>query len=348
MKYYLLLLLLAFDLLSCEKEEIGNVNTLSGSLAGSGFFLLNEGNYMSGNGSLSFLPGDGSILHNDIFQAINGRPLGDVANHCLVKGDTCFIVVNNSGKVEVIESSTGRSLKTITGLVSPRQITKVSNHKAYVSSLYSDQISIIDLESCELKGKISMRRTSEAILLSSGKVFVSNWASGKEIIVINPDTDQVIDSLVTGAEPESMVVDGDGKIWVLCTGGYSGKYNPELVVFNPADLNIIKRIVFSPGNNAPSSLVINNKRDSIYYIAGHVWSMNTGSTELPSNPLIRSEGRTFYRLCISPSNGNIMVTDARDYQLPGYLLVFSPGGNLKKSYKAGIIPGYICFKEKGN
>jgi len=41
---------------------------------------------------------------------------------------------------------------------------------------------------------------------------------GNSIRVIDLETEQVIRTITTGLEPESMVLDCNGKLWVLCTG----------------------------------------------------------------------------------------------------------------------------------
>src|SRR5665648_62997 len=102
---------------SCTK--ISN-NPTGSFLTGSGVFILNEGNFRWGNGSLSFYSYDSSKIYNDLFHTINGRPLGDVPNSMKTIGDKAYIVVNNSGKIEVINSNTLESLTTINGLISPR------------------------------------------------------------------------------------------------------------------------------------------------------------------------------------------------------------------------------------
>ena len=148
-----------------------------------------------------------SKVTNDLFYTVNGRPLGDVPNSIIINGDKAYIVVNNSGKIEVVDSTTLASIETISGLISPRYMTVINDNKAYVSSLYSDSVAIINLTNIAISGYINLRRTSEAITLVGNKAFISNWAGGKEVMVINTITDKLIDSIAVGIEPESMVVD---------------------------------------------------------------------------------------------------------------------------------------------
>ena len=156
---------------------------------------------------------------------VNGRPLGDVPNSMEIFGDKAYIVVNNSGKIEVIKKSNLESVKTITGLISPRNIGFVSSSKAYVTSMYSDSLIIINLTDNSISGYIDLRRSSESIVIAGDKAFVANWVGGNEVMVIDNTTDEVVDSIEVGIEPESMVFDRNNMLWVLCNGGWmQGKF----------------------------------------------------------------------------------------------------------------------------
>jgi len=142
MKNLVKIIILPLILTSCLKSP--NSENLNFTFTG-GVFIVNEGNYRAGNGSLSFYSYDSSKIFNDLFQSINGRPLGDVPNSMAIRGNYAYIVVNNSGKIEVTNQATLVSVATITGLISPRNISFINDYKAYVSSLYSDSVAIINL-----------------------------------------------------------------------------------------------------------------------------------------------------------------------------------------------------------
>lgn len=332
----------------CTKNDPGPVNddTTGQFLKSKGFFVLNEGNFNSGNGSLSFYSYDSSKLYNNVFFNVNSRPLGDVPFTMIISGEKAYIVVNNSGKIEVVDKKTISSLKTITSLISPRYILPVNSNKAYISSLYSDKVTILDLESDTVSGYIDIRRTSEAMLLKGDKAYVSCWSSGNEIMIINTITDEVIDSVEVGQEPESLVLDKTGRIWVLCSGGYTGESNAELIAINTTTDEVEKRIAFPSDGSYPSSLQINKTGDTLYYINRSVWSMNIASSSLPDQPLLNASGRLFYKLGIDMTKGEILVTNVVDYQQKGYLLRLSARGSLIDSSKTDIIPGSVCFKDK--
>ncbi|MGE5420115.1 MAG: YncE family protein, partial [Chloroflexota bacterium] len=199
---------------------------------GGGAFVVNEGNFLGGNSSLSFFSYDSLEVFNDLFSSNNSRPLGDVANSMVNFGDNGYIVVNNSGKIEVIDQKSFKSKATISGLVSPRNMAILNESKAYVTSMYSDSIAILNLYSNTISGYINLGKTSEAIVVNGSTAYVSNWLGGNKVFVINTMLDKVIDSITVGLEPESLVLDRYYRLWALCTGGWQKTQKAELDLIN--------------------------------------------------------------------------------------------------------------------
>jgi hypothetical protein len=341
MKKFFLLVCVSITLVSCTKINDKEDETY---LSGSGVFILNEGNFRWGNGSLSYYSYDSAKIYNDLFLNINKRPLGDVPNSMSIYGDMAYIVVNNSGKIEVVNKNTLLSQSTIDDLISPRNMAIATNSKAYVTSMYSDSLTIINLNNNTISGYINLRRSSEAIFVNGTKAFISNWVGGKEIMVVNITNDKVTDSIQVGAEPESMVLDKNGLLWVLCNGGWMRTAPAELNVINTTTNKVVKEIIFPNKIASPSCLNIDRKGETLYYLDGGVRKMNISSESLPSEPLIAESGHYFYKLGINPANSDIFVTDAVDYQQKGYVLQYKNDGTLLSTLKADIIPGLMCFK----
>lgn len=330
---------------SCEKTgSETDDSSVEASIKGDGVFIINEGNFMAGNGTLSFYSYTTGKTYNDIFSRANGRPLGDVANSMVISGNRGYLVVNNSGKIEVVNKNTMQALKTIDSLVSPRNMLLINSEKAYISSLYSNSLTIIDLQTNSVAGSINIRRSSESMVLLGEKAYVSSWFSGKDIMVLNTTTDKVIDSIEVAPEPESMVLDKNKKLWVICSGGYTRQNFAELIVINTTTDEIEKRFVFPTKLVSPSNLQINGARDTVYFVENGLWRMSIQSSGLPEKPFQPSNGRLIYKLGVDARNGRIFYTDVLDYQQKGYVLQLSPGGTPIDSCKAEIIPGSFCFK----
>lgn len=349
MKKTKLLIFFVVIMLFPSCEEGGPVIEDSGTvfLNGGGVFIVNEGNFRGGNGSLSFYSIDSSKIYNDIFRQINERPLGDVPNSMTIYGDKAYIVVNNSGKIEVVEKHTLKSTGTISELNSPRIIRIINNTKAYVSSLYSDSVAIIDPHINSISGYMNIRRTSESIELSGNKAFVANWSGGKEIMVINTQTNKVSDSIIVANEPESMVIDKNARLWVLCTGGYFNKQFPELIKINTVTNLIEQRFIFPDRNSYPTNLQINGQKDMLAWLDNGVKKMDINDIVLPTSVFIPQKSNYFYKMGINPVTNEVYVTDAIDYQQKGKVFIYDSVGLLIDSVVAGIIPSSLCFKEAG-
>jgi YVTN family beta-propeller protein len=340
-----ILILFLFTFISCKKPgPAPDLTPVEENVLGDGVFILNEGNFMKGNGSLSFYSYTKGQIFNDLFFQANNRVLGDVPYSMVISGDKGYIVVNNSGNIEVVNKNSIKGINTISGLVSPRNILLINNVKAYVSSLYSNSLTLIDLRTNTISGSINMRRTSEAMVLSGTKAFVSSWSSGKEIMVINTTTDKVIDSIQVAPEPESMVLDKNNKLWVLCSGGYTGQTLAELISINTTTDAVEKHLVFATKSSYPSGLQINGTKDTLYYVDNGIRKMSIQAQALPVTAFRTSGNRSIYKLGVDKRNQRLFFTNAMDYQQKGWVLQLNSGGKLIDSCRSDIIPGSFCFK----
>ena len=210
--------------------------------------------------------------------------------------------------------------------------------------MYSDSLTIIRLDDNSVSGYINLGRSSESIVTAGNNAFVANWVGGSKVMVINIADDQLVDSIEVGIEPESMVIDKNNMLWVLCTGGWTKENFAELDGINTTTDEIEKRLVFPAKQQSPGCLRIDGNGETLYYLESGVKRLDITASELPTEPFIRESGHYFYKLGINPSNDDIFVTDAIDYQQKGYLFYYKSDGTLVSSQLADIIPGLMCFK----
>lgn len=333
---------------------------------GAGVFICNEGNFMYGNASLSYYDTQNRTVDNQIFYNANNFPLGDVCQSMSIIDGKGFVVVNNSGKVYVIEINTFKYLGAITGLTSPRYIQQVSEDKIYISDLYSPSMAIANPKTLKVTGHIYMGTTkgpgkvngTEQMVKFGNYVYVCSWSFNNKVYKIDTTTDKLVDSLTVTKQPNSMVLDKNGKIWVLSDGGYTGSpYGQERATLIKIDAErfVVENILPFAGMEAsPSELSINESKDRIYFINGSwasgsvpnsgVYTMSVEQTALPSAPLIAEEGRLFYALGVNPYTGEVYVSDAIDYVQRSVVFRYSAGGDLLDQFKVDITPGAFCFK----
>ena len=352
-KSILLFLLLFGMIISCKKDDnFGEVNTNPSEYSGSkGVFIVNEGNFGQANGSISFLDTDSLKMGNDIFSHANGRPVGDVPISMAIIEDYVWIVVNNSARIEICKVEDMISVGSISDLTSPRFLLPLPGNKAYVSDFYSSEITIINTSTHSISGAIDIGHSSEKMILAAGKVFVTFWSNynfpgleNNQIVVIDPMSDEVVNNIQVGKEPNSMVIDKNGGLWILCSGGYAGEEKPSLWRIDPTNLQIEGSIYFNDVNQSPDNLCINGTRDTLCFLNRGIFSMAVEADPLPTTALIPEEGSLFYSLAIDPGTSIIYATDAIDYQQRGLVLRYRPDGMLIDSFRGGVIPGMFEFR----
>ena len=341
------LMLLVFE--GCMKDNQWVLNQQAKLSLSKGVFIINEGNFMYGNSSLSFYNPATRKVQNDLFYAVNNLPLGDVAQSMIIYQNLGYIVINNSGKIYVVDSSNGKYVGKITGLTSPRYIHIINDKKAYVSDLYAGRITIVNPLTYQITGFIRTfgHASTEQMVQLNNMLFVTCWSFDNTILVIDTNTDAIIDSIKTGKQPGGLVLDKFNKIWTLCDGGWSKAGTsvraPILQCINPLTRTIDLSFSFT-SDAAPSRLVINGTGDSLLFINNGVWKFGVTEPKPVKQPFLKTGNHLWYGLGADPSSTDIYLGDAIDYQQRGVIYRYSAEGAVVDSFKAGIIPGSFCFK----
>ena len=334
-------------LCGCDKDAIGpqQVNQCSSdSIAAdpaTRVYIINEGNFTWGNASLSVYNTDGQTVSNNAFSTANGRPLGDVAQSITLVGNTAYLVVNNSGKIEVLDGENLEARTTITGLNSPRYLLPLSAKTAYVSDLYANSVSILDRTSNIITGSIPIPGWTETMLRVNNEVFVVG-TDANAIYVVDPVSHTLVGSIPVHIEPNSLVLDANGMLWTLCSGGFQEGL-PALVEIDPATHTVTRTFEFADLQDTPISLCINAEGNQLMWVNGAVYQQAIAATTLSTTPWWEQEGSNLYRVAINPHNNEVYLSDPGNFVEEGEVLRLSPHGNPIDTIAVGIIPGNILF-----
>lgn len=326
---------------------------------GKGVFVINEGNFTYANSSLTFYDPVMDTVANNLFYRVNGAPIGDVGQSlCLLNGKL-YIVVNNSNYIYKVDANTIVCDTTqpymITDFVQPRYMLPVAYNKAYVSDLACTELWIVNPQDMTHTGTISMGKATETMVQVGQELYVTNWSKvyvdmeNNTVQVVDVNNDVKIAEITVGKEPNSMVVDKNGKVWVLCEGALwdAEPGQPELWKIDPMTKQASCVVAF---DEPALNLAIDPSGSYLYYVRGGDWTvggdLHRVSIDTPTvedDFVIPSDGRMFYKVFVNPNNGDIYLSDSKNYTTNGTVYRYSFDGVQLGSFDAGICPGFMLF-----
>jgi len=337
---FTLLVCLAFVIFSCKKEE-EEKPAKAFSAAQDGIYISNEGGFTTGKASITYSDGTEAETIQDVYRVANNISLGDVCQSMTKIDGFIYLVVNNSSKIEVVQATTMKKASTITGFTSPRYMMRATSDKAYVSDLYSNQITIVDVTSNTISGNIPLAGSTEAMLQYNNKMYVTNLSTSY-LYVIDVFTDVVEDSIAIGMGGNSIQLDNNNKLWILCGGDFVTSAPASLHRVDPATNTNEMSITF-PAGDYPTRLCINETRDQLFYLNMNVYKMSIADSTLPASPFVHALGKNFYGMAYDKVSTLLYVSDAIDYQQAGRIHRYTSNGVEVSGFPAGIIPGDFLF-----
>ena len=340
----------SFSFTSCSDDDNPDVPTPPSSVEG--LFIVSNGNYLAGNGSLSYYDPKDNIVANGVFEQANGMKLGDTAQSMSIDGNTGWICVNGSNVIYAIDTKTYKVKGHVTDITSPRNALVINDKKMYVTSLYDNRITIVDPSAYSVTGHIEIpdmeasTGSTEQMVRIGDYVYVNCWSYQKEILKIDVNNDKIADRIEVGIQPQSIAYDGNGSLWVLCDGGGwatnpIGYEAPSISRINLSTFKVDKTIKLAQYSSASGLRYHDGK---LYWIENGVQRMNVNADEAPSAPFIPSESYGLYALTVNPVNGDIYVADAIDYMQAGSVSRYNASGDKTDSFNVGIIPAGFCWK----
>lgn len=348
----ILISLLAILHQSCEKvKEEGNLIPTSGL---KGIFCINEGAFMSGNGSVSFYPENGDPAISDVFGSANGFPIGDLPQSMCIYDERAYICVNNSQKVEVVSMSDFKRSAVLYGINSPRYFVPLGDGTGVVSDWYTNQVYRIQLSGMQIIDSVLCGNGPEQMLVSNGKLFVCNsggFGNDSSISIINIAGFQPGGTIATGVNPSFIKEDNQGNLIVLCRGSLGDDYAPSpddpggmLMLIQPSNNTVLNSLSFAYDEH-PLQLQLDASKSNIYYLMGNYFYTGKiykrSSSDFTGQGTILT-GREFYSLGVSPADGSIYAGNYA-FSANTYVVRFSNDGTLLDSLECGIGPGNFVF-----
>lgn len=334
----------------------------------SGIYLVNQGNQGSNKARLDFLNFHNGFYIRDVFTEYNPevvKGLGDTGNDVQVYKGKVFVVVNGSHKVEIMDAY---SMKRLAQVDVPNcRFIAFDGNCAYVTSYVAkDEESLktqkgalycIDLDTYKVTGQVTVGYQPEQLVIMNGKAYVANSGGlakdyDNTVSVVDLKSMKVEYDIEVAVNLQLMLVDAEGTIWVSSIGNYRDVSSTLNYLVKKGDKYELGGTV-----NVPvSSMALAG--DKIYVIGTTynptTWKptttyniVNAKTRKLESGSFItdgtESDITTAYTVTVNPGNGDIYVTDAKDYVSSGTLHCYTGSGKHKWSVRTGDIPDRIAF-----
>lgn len=336
----------------------------------SGIYLVNQGYQGSNKARLDFLNFHNGFYIRDVFTEYNPevvKGLGDTGNDVQVYKGKVFVVVNGSHKVEIMDAYSMKRLAQVD--VPNSRFIAFDGNSAYVTSYVAkDKEALktqkgalyrIDLDTYKVTGQVTVGYQPEQLVIRDGKAYVANsggYVAGYDntVSVVDLKSMKVEYNIEVAVNLALMLVDAEGTIWVSSQGNYSDVSSTLNYLVKKGD-----KYELGGSVNVPvSSMALAG--DKIYVIGSTytytppTWALtttynivNAKTRKLESGSFItdgtESDITTAFTVTVNPGNGDIYVTDAKDYVSSGTLHCYTGSGKHKWSVRTGDIPGRIAF-----
>ena len=333
-----------------------------------GMYLLNEGNMGSNKATIDYLDFSKGIYIRNIYGERNPnviKELGDVGNDIQVYGNRLYAVINCSHKVEVMDLYSCRRIGQI-DIPNCRYI-RFHGDKAYISS-YVGPVSIdpnaqlgaifeVDTATLRITRQVTVGYQPEEFEIIGNYLYVANSGGYRApdydstLSVVDLTDFRQVKKIPVCVNPHRVRKDQYNRLWITSRGDHKD-VQPQLTCFSPITNSLL------PIANPPTASEMVIIGDSMYYYGAH-WSDETMSNQIiygvfdirDSKPEIRSfitDGteeniKIPYGIQVNPYNGDIYITDAKNYVSSGQLHCYSREGKHKWSVRTGDIPAHMCF-----
>lgn len=316
-------------------------------------FVTCEGSYGSGNATLWSYDATTNTASGDVFASANATPLGDVLQSMTRAGNEYLLCVNNSDKIYAIDTATLKIRRKLS-ISKPRYTVIADNNAAFVSTLYSNKIDLIDLASFTVRKAIALPyQNPEGMYRLNGKIYVCPWDTlCNRIYEIDERTTTITREInINGYAPHAVLADKYKMLWVL-SGNVTRHRQAALTRIDPSTGAVLKTFQFAAGDD-PIKPAFNTTRDTLYFIQvkydgssthNGIYRMSINDTSLPTSPFIQAkEYQYFWALGIEPASGNIYVGDPKGFIQKGTVTIYRADGTTVNTFDAGIGPGQFYF-----
>lgn len=363
--------LLAFTLSSCG-DDPGSDDTSNGggnNVPGQRQALIGiEGTSPNGISTLASYNITNQQVENNLYRKANINPMGSQMSDMMIDDENRILsfVLPGSDKIVFADLDDYTLIGSTQNLLRVNKVAKTAANRYYVSSAEIEGVYIVNPLNQNLVEEFIIYGTNPtAIMVHDDLAFVA--ITGDAIVmdstlaIMRTGVDTLITKLNVGRFPNSMVVDNDNNMYVLCAGDFNAsnpaisgigslwKYNLDtLQMAIDSSLAITPDTVlyFTDNQLKPHSLTFDPNGNTLYYIGseptGNIYSMSINSNRVSENPIVSGN---YYNIAFDAVDQELYgLRTPNDITKDGDLQVFDPVGNLKTSIRVGVKPRDVAFK----
>ncbi len=295
--------------------------------------------------------------------------LGGLVQNLKVRGGRLYVFLNfddsfttGRGRIDVVDLETGERTQQI-DVPAPRDWAVVDG-TAYVSNLYGQSLTPVYLATGQTGPSVRVGVHPEGVAAVGNRVYVAGYGSndggfgaGRTVSVLSAVNNAVVETLDVGCDgARGALADGDGEVWIVCTGRtlfdadfhVVGQTNGEIVVLDGDTGEVVTRIPLDAqvGNGTlGQDAVLSLDRDELYVVVGQTLRRFDTRTHAASGQ-IAVAGAPISAVAYDDDADRLYLgrLDADSpYAADGTVTVHTRDGAQVAQFDAGVIPGAVAF-----
>ncbi len=265
---------------------------------------------------------------------------GSMPNFLVIRNGKGYVVNSGTNDIMVFDLATLQKIKNIQlpNGSNPWAIDFVNDSLAVVTLWLINQVAVVNVNSGQLVQTVTVGSSPEGVKVVNGKIYVANtgyvdWTLPYEpgtVMVIDPETFQVVDTIGVGTNPQDLDADDQGRLLVACTGNYAD-IPGELDIVDTAADTLMDSVVVG---TSITTVRVNSRGKAYLATYGYgvlVYDLNSGAFERDlANPLAGGPGVAF------DLENNAYIVEFGDGSSASVMRVFSPTHQELKSYTVNV------------
>ena len=255
---------------------------------------------------------------------------------------------------------TGQRTQQIT-VGTPRSMAIVGG-TGYVSNFYTYSVTPVALATGIAGPAIQVGDGPEGVAAVGNRVYVATWnlGAGRDVRVVSAVNNTVVQTVDVGCDgPRALLADGDGEVWVFCTGrtvydadfNVVSRTNGQAVVLAGASGAVVARIALDAqlGTGALGQDAAFSARNGEMFAAvgREVFRFDARTNALAGR--IAIPGADIGAVAYDDGADRLVLgrlDPASPYSADGFVSFHDRSGAELARYPAGVIPGAVAFRSE--